>query len=270
MKINWYLQIRNLSKTDEKALELYNNLQKAQTDDEKNTAKQQAQEYIQSISNTNGKDSSDGGETPHTETKDTDDIAPEDSVVSAQDIPDNEECDNQPVSVDTVSIPETQLQENNKVDEREQEEKIKLDLSQLAFNPRLAKCGITREEELFLAGIRVRKLTHEEKILLRRSIYEKKTKRNAALQAEFRKKRQEQRLKDLNDPEKIRYHQERKYVMAVVDALTQHKNMIYMFSQIDGLTPEILKELIKKPENANAINQANPRFLENFKKSYGE
>ena len=58
--------------------------------------------------------------------------------------------------------------------------------------------------------------------------------------------------------------------MAVVDALVGHKNMIYMFSQIDGLTPEILKELIKKPENANAINQANPRFLENFKKSYVE
>lgn len=269
MALNWYLQIRNLSKTDEKALELYNNLQKAQTDDEKNTAKQQAQEYIKSISNDSGEDSSDGGETPHTETTNTDDIAPEDSVISAQDISDSEECDNQPVSVDTVSVPETPLQKDSESDEKEQE-KIKLDLSQLAFNPRLAKCGITREEELFLAGVRVRKLTHDEKILLRRSIYEKKTKRNAALQAEFRKKRQEQRLKDLNDPEKIRYHQERKYVMAVVDALTQHKNMIYMFSQIDGLTPEILKELIKKPENANAINQANPRFLENFKKSYGE
>lgn len=269
MALNWYLSLRNLSKTDEKALELYNNLQKAQTDDEKNTAKQEAQEYIKSISNDSGKDSSGSGETPHTETTTANDTSSEDSISVEEIVQVSEESDIDPVSVDTVSSAETPLQKDSESDEREQE-KIKLDLSQLAFNPRLAKCGITREEELFLAGVRVRKLTHEEKILLRRSIYEKKTKRNAALQEEFRKKRQAQRLKDLNDPEKIRYHQERKYVMAVVDALTQHKNMIYMFSQIEGLTPEILKELIKKPENANAINQANPRFLENFKKSYGE
>lgn len=266
-KINWYLQIRNLSKTDERALELYNNLQKAETDDEKNKAKQEAQEYIQSISNDGGENSGNGGESQNTETETTNDTESEDSTRVEESVAGDEECDNQPVSVDTLSVPETPLQGNSEADK--ENEKALTDLSAPAFAPRLAKCGITREEELFLHGVFVRKMDREEKILMRRSIYNKKTLRNAQIQAEFKKKRIEQKQRDANDVEKQRYHQERKYVNAIVDALNSHCNLGWIFANIEGLTPDIVREFLKKPGYVNAFRQANPKFVENFKKKYG-
>jgi hypothetical protein len=244
MALNWYLTLRNLANTDVTAAELFNLLQKAETDEEKECAKQKAKEYILQTN----------------ENKPTEEKRTESIVLEKAETVDN---DTVPMvnSVDSISRDETVIQD---------EEKIKTDLSQPAFNPRLAKCGITREEELFLKNTFVRKLTHEEKILMRRRIYEKKTKRNQMIQAEYRAKRIADREKDLHDPEKIAYHRERKLVFAIVDALTNHKNMIYIFSAIDGLTPEIMKDLLKKPEIKNAINQANNKFIENFHKKYGE
>lgn len=244
--------MRNLSKTDAYAAELYEQLQKAETDEEKQKAKEVAQEYVRSLQET-ANDS-----TPVVETKE--------EIVETEDTPVADEPETEDVVVDTVPDSEIDVPEIPQTDE----EKIKQDLSQLAFNPRLAKCGITREEELFLQGVRVRKLSHQEKIELRRSIYQKKTQRNNQLQAEFRARRLEQKQKDLNDPEKIKYHQERKYVLAIVDALQNHKNMIYIFTQIDGLTPEIVRDLLQKPSNCNAFEQANPKFIENFYKLYGK
>lgn len=113
-------------------------------------------------------------------------------------------------------------------------------------------------------------MTRDEKILMRRSIYEKKTKRNAEMQALFRAKRLEQRQKDLNDPEKQKFHEERKYVAAVVKALENRKNFVWIFSQIDGLTPDIMRELLKKPEVVNAIKQEKASFITDFYKKYGE
>ena len=251
MTLNWFLTLRNLCKTDATAAELFEQLKKAETDEEKELAKQRAQEYIAPT-----KESENNIAGPEA----TEEIAVEeseriDSVCDPMDTIDNTVSDADPVRESAPA---------------QDEEKIATDLSQPAFTPRLAKCGITREEELFLNGVFVRKMSREEKILMRRSIYQKKTRRNAQVQAEYKAKRLAQREKDLNDPEKIKFHQERKFISAVVDALINHKNMIYIFSQIDGLTPDVLKELLKNPGNRNAINQASPKFLENFKKAYGD
>lgn len=256
--LNWYLTIRNLAKTDTVAAELFDLLKKAETDEEKETAKQKAQDYINQI-NDNDRAIDD------TETKDSQEEVvvespvEEDSVVdSGKDIAtDNTVSDN--------SDTDTRL-----VEEKKETEISKTDLSGLAFTPRLAKCGITREEELFLNGILTRKMNRAEKILMRRSIYEKKTKKNAEMQALFRAKRLEQRQKDLNDPEKQKFHQERKYVAAVVKALENRKNFVWIFSQIDGLTPDIMRELLKKPEVASAIKQEKASFITDFYKKYGE
>lgn len=245
MGLNWYLQLRNLCKSDVKAAELFQQLQTAGTDDEKENAKQQAQEYIQTL------------QSKEVTTEKTEDIVlPETKDVVEQD--DREDSD---------AVNDSPVAENAEITE---EKKSVSDLNAPAFNPRLAKCGITREEELFLHGVYVRKLSHEEKILIRRSIYEKKTLRNAKIQAEYKAQRIAQREKEANDPEKIKFHQERKLVFALTNALEQHKNMIWIFANIEGLTPEILKELLQKPGIRNAVKQANPSFIDNFNKKYGE
>lgn len=250
--LNWYLQIRNLASSDAKAAELLEQLKTAESDNEKESAKQNAQEYLQSLQDNSS----------------TDTTVPETSPVVAEEVgTDNIQlCDE---TCDGGNPEDRSTSESESTQEKSIEE-IKTDLSQPAFTPRLAKFGITREEELFLKGVFVRKMSREEKILMRRSIYQKKTLGNAKIQAEFKAKRIIQKQKDLNDPEKQKFHQERKYVAAIVNALEQHKNLGWIFSQIEGLTPDIFRELIKKPGNVNAFRQANSAFLDNFKKKYGE
>ncbi|MBR4420176.1 MAG: hypothetical protein IKT32_04785 [Clostridia bacterium] len=250
--LNWYLKIRNLAKTDPVAAEIFNLLQTAGTDDEKESAKQQAQEYI--ASKESGNNIAEENTTTNEET-----VVEEDLGTNNEPVVDDS-------LVDPVSDDEPVVEERS----QEDEEKVKQDLSQLAFNPRLAKCGITREEELFLNHVYVRKLSHDEKIEMRRAIYQKKTVRNAAIQAEYKAKRMAQKIKDLNDPEKIRFHQERKLVAAINDALTNHKNLGWIFSKIEGLTPEIMREFIEKPGIRNGFNRINPDFIPNFHKKYGE
>lgn len=259
--LNWYLTLRNLSKTDTKAKELFDLLQKAETDDEKEQAKEQAKAYTESVASAGNEEKDNDRdivdtENPVLETEEEELVAEDSGVVEGQ------------VADDSGVVPTIDNTDSGLVGKEEEKESL-MDLSALAFTPRLAKCGITREEELFLKGVMVRKMTREEKILMRRSIYQKKTARNNIIQAEYRKKRLEQREKDLNDPEKQKFHQERKYVSAVVEALTNHKNMVYIFSQIDGLTPELLAELLKNPANANAIKSVRPTFIEDLKKKYG-
>lgn len=265
MALNWYLTLRNLSKTDATALELFETLKKAETDEEKESAKQKAQDYIAQINSNSGSvdnpetESSSAEEETALEETDT-----TDSGCDTVDCPDNSVSDDEHIILESSET-------DKKADETDEtdEEKIKTDLSLPAFNPRLAKCGITREEELFLNHVFVRKLSHEEKILMRRSIYQKKTLRNAKIQAEFKAKRLAQRQKDLNDPEKIKQKQEKKFISSVVDALENHRNLKWIFSQIDGLTPDVLRDLLQHPENVNAIKQVNPDFIENFNKKYG-
>lgn len=254
MALNWYLQLRNLCKTDETAAQLFEQLKKAQTDDEKENAKTNAQNYIQALQ-------SEPVEPEQTETI----VETEDSDVVCG--------SSEPDSVETVSVGNEINTEttDEKIEESRQESTEKstlLDLSQPAFNPRLSKFGITREEELFLHGVFVRKLTREDKILMRRNIYQKKTVGAAKIQEAYRQKRIEQKIKDANDPEKIRYNQERKYVNAIVDALTNNCNVGWVFRNIEGLTPDIFRELIAKPGIANSIRLANPDFIDNFHKQY--
>lgn len=253
-KINWYLQIRNMAKTDKTAADIFELLQKAQTDDEKENAKQIAQKYIQETQNSENN--------PAEPTQEVDPVA------------EDETSNDEPGAVVDMdnSIPDNEppIQENNETDTESKQEKILTDLSAPAFTPRLAKCGITREEELFLHGVFVRKMTREEKIEMRRSIYQKKTQTAQKIQAEYKKKRIEQKEKDANDPVKQQYHQERKFVSAIVNALENHCNIGWIFSHIEGLTVDIFKELIKKPGNCNAFRQANPNFLDNFKKKYND
>lgn len=253
MGLNWYLQLRNLCKSDAKAAELFQQLQTAGTDDEKENAKQQAQEYIQTLQSNETK----------SEATEENIVTENSDVLEANDKSDSD------VVIDTSNTEDKQSESENKQDKSEKEKNL-MDLSAPAWNPRLAKCGITREEELFLKGVYVRKLSHEDKILIRRSIYNKKTLRNAKIQAEYKAQRIAQREKEANDPEKIKFHQERKLVFALTNALEQHKNMIWIFSNIEGLTPEVLKELLQKPGIRNAVRQANPNFIDNFNKKYGE
>ncbi len=256
MALNWYLTIRNLAKTDATAAELLEQLKKAETDDQKELAKQNAQEYLQKNEQSESDKSSE--DTTVSET---------DSMVAEQDEQDNsklcsETCDGGDREDRTTSESESPQEESK-------DDKKIMDLSQPAFTPRLAKYGINREEELFLKGVFVRKMTRDEKILMRRAIYQKKTQATAKIQAEFKAKRIAQKQKEANDPEVQKFHQERKYVSAIVDALEQHKNLGFIFSQIEGLTLDIFRELIKKPGNVNAFNKANPNFITNFHKKYG-
>lgn len=254
MKINWYLQIRNLAKSDAKAAEILEQLKTAESEDEKESAKQNAQTYLQEV------------QTNSDSSEDTTVPSP-DPVVTEEDGTDNRKlCD----ETSDEGNPQDGITDKSESTQEESHEEIKTDLSQPAFTPRLAKFGITREEELFLKGVFVRKMSREEKILMRRSIYQKKTLGNAKIQAEFKAKRIAQKQQDRNDPEKQKFHQERKYIAAIVNALEQHKNLGWIFSQIEGLTPDIFRELIQKPGNVNTFRQANQKFIDNFKKKYGE
>ena len=200
-KLNWFLTLRNLAKTDETAAQLMTQLKTAESDDDKERAKQQAQEYLQTL-----------------QPVEADDKA-EDEVVPETDIVDSEE--DKPV---VLPVNDTPSQEDR--EEHVEEKPAVTDLSSPAFNPRLAKCGITREEELFLNGVCVRKMSREEKLLMRRAIYQKKTLRNARVQAEYKAKRIAQKEAAANNPDNQKYHQERKYVKAIVDALTNHCNWV--------------------------------------------
>lgn len=250
--LNWYLQIRNLAKSDARAAELFEQLKTAESDDDKENAKIAAQNYIQEIQTTSNT------------TAETNPVAENTDVVLTE----NQQDTSENVSVGNEE--NTQIG-TEKVEESGQEspkEQTLTDLSQPAFTPRLAKFGITREEELFLHGVFVRKMNRDEKILMRRSIYQKKTLGAAKIQAEFKKKRIEQKIKDANDPEKQRYHQERKYINSIVDALNQHCNLGWIFKNIEGLTVDMVREFIKKPGYANAFTQADPNFIDNFNKKY--
>lgn len=256
-KLNWFLTIRNLAKSDARAAQILEQLKTAETDDDKENAKLTAQEYIQTLQSQQNTDT-------------TADIDPE---------TENQTLDNQDAGQDcneTVDLGDAEDRPADDEDKTESAQEISqkdpslTDLSQPAFTPRLARYGITREEELFLHGVFVRKMNRDEKLLMRRSIYQKKSVVAAKIQAEYKQKRMEQKIKDANDPEKIKFHQERRFVSAIVDALNEHKNLGWIFSEIEGLTPDVFRNLIQKPGNVNAFNLANPNFISNFHKKFGE
>lgn len=257
MPINWYLQIRNLAKSDARAAEILQQLKTAESDDDKENAKLTAQEYLQTLQS-------------QQDTNPTADVDPEteNQTVDNQDA--EQDCDETVDLGNAEDRPSDDEDSAESTQETQKKDPSLTDLSQPAFNPRLARYGITREEELFLHGVFVRKMNREEKLLMRRSIYQKKSVVSAKIQADYKQKRVAQKIKDANDPEKIKFHQERRFVSAIVDALNGHKNLGWIFSEIEGLTPDVFRDLIKKPGNVNAFNLANPNFISNFRKKFGE
>ena len=244
------MELTKLSKTDETALDLLRQLKSASTDEEKEKAKKDGKEYIQALQE------APADTVPVEEVSATTTEADVEREAS-QDLEEDKDSD-------IVSDPEPDDVSETKVVEK------KYDMSEPAFNPRLAKMGITREEELFKLGVFVRKLTREEKIAIRRSIYQKKKKYTSAIQDSFKKKQAEARAAKLADPEYQKYIHQQQLVLRIEEALKNHCNMEWMFKNIAGLTPDVLRELIKVPANANRFKTQKEEFVKNFYKKYGE
>lgn len=253
MANNWYIALRSLAKKDPEAQKLVEQLSQAETEDDKQKAKQSAQEYIQKI------------QANETEVPEP---APE-SESTTETVPD--------LPTDTESDPEMGTVEDEIGGENIQpviaevvDGKSIYDLSAPAFNPRLAKIGINREEELFIKGIVVRKLSRDERILLRRSIAQKKDAYITTTQENLRKMQEQKRKQAANDPEIQKFHRQRKFVQKIVEALIAHNNLGWIMTNIEGLTPDVMRELLKNPANVNAFNTENPEFISNFHKKYGD
>lgn len=240
----WYQDLIKLAETDAKAAELLATLKEAKTGEEQDAAKIAAREYVWAIIPAKGAE-------------------PEKEPEPQPDEPEKEDADEPTDEPEQDAEPEREPEEPTKVD-------TIFDMSALAFNPRLAKMGINREEELFLKGVCVRRLSHDDKILMRRSIYNKKHNYMDGKQQEFKKKRAKALAKAAKDPALIKYHNQRKYVDKIIEALRAHKNFTWMFTNIKGLTPEVMKELLQNPGNVNLFRAEYPAFVDKFNKKYGE
>ena len=247
MANNWYTELTKMAKTDPEAKELLSQLKNATTDEEKEKAKENGKKYIESLQ---AEIQTSNPESTETTTGTEEEVVPE-TVVEHQD-------DNPVISVAPVHV--VQKKEIDK----------KYDMSEPAFNPRLAKMGITREEELFKLGVYVRKLTRKEKIEIRRSIYQKKKQYMANVQDRFKQEREKQIAAKLADPEYQKYVHQQKYVVRIVEALKAHCNIEWMLNNIEGLTVDVIRELLKTPANVNAFRAEKDTFVQNFYKKYGE
>lgn len=252
MATNWLMTLTSLAKTDKTALELLRQLKSAQTDEEKEKAKQNGKEYIQTYTETEtstpeadtGTTPAEPEPTPEPETTE-DELVEEDSDVDSG-----------------VAVSTSDVDTKKEVDK-------KYDMSEPAFNPRLAKMGITREEELFKLGIYVRKLTRDEKIEIRRSIYQKKKQYMAATQDRFKKQQAEARAAKEADPAYQKYKHQQMYVLKIEEALKNHCNVDWMFRNIVGLTPDVMRELLELPANVNRFRAQKENFVDNFYKKFG-
>lgn len=250
--MNWLMQLTALAKEDQTALELLRALKNATTEEEKEKAKENGKAYIEKIKTIQTNEEKEPEPTAE-ETGTTDPVA-EDTTPPAQDLEENQTDD----SADSDS----DSSEDKAIE-------AKYNMAEPAFNPRLAKMGITREEELFIKGIMVRKISKEEKLLIRRSIYQKKKKYTGNLQAKFKEKRETERAARLADPKYQEFQIQRKYILKISEALKAHNNIGWMLKNIDGLTVDVLRKLLEDPANVNEFRQYNPDFVDNFKKKYG-
>lgn len=248
--MNWLMQLTALAKEDQTALELLRALKAATTEEEKEKAKENGKAYIEKVKTiqTNAE------ETPAAEETGTTDPVAEDTTPPAQDLEENQAGDSADSDSDSG--------EDKAVES-------KYNMAEPAFNPRLAKMGITREEELFIKGIMVRKISKEEKLLIRRSIYQKKKKYTGDLQAKYKEKRETERAARLADPAYQEFQIQRKYILKISEALKAHNNIGWMLKNIDGLTVDVLRKLLEDPANVNEFRQYNENFVDNFKKKYG-
>lgn len=250
--MNWLMQLTALAKEDQAALELLRTLKTATTEEEKEKAKENGKAYIEKVKAIQTNEEKEPDATAE-KTGTTDPMA-EDTTPPAQDLEENQAGDSADSDSDSG--------EDKAID-------AKYNMAEPAFNPRLAKMGITREEELFIKGIMVRKISKEEKLLIRRSIYQKKKKYTGDLQAKFKEKREKERAARLADPKYQEFQIQRKYILKISEALKAHNNIGWMLKNIDGLTVDVLRKLLEDPANVNEFRQYNPDFVDNFKKKYG-
>lgn len=250
--MNWLMQLTALAKEDQAALELLRALKNATTEEEKEKAKENGKAYIEKVKTIQTNEEKEPKSTPE-DTGTTDPVA-EDTTPPAQNLEENQTGDSADSDSDSG--------EDKAID-------AKYNMAEPAFNPRLAKMGITREEELFIKGIMVRKISKEEKLLIRRSIYQKKKKYTGDLQAKFKEKREKERTARLADPKYQEFQIQRKYILKISEALKAHNNIGWMLKNIDGLTVDVLRKLLEDPANVNEFRQYNPEFVDNFKKKYG-
>lgn len=244
---NWLMELTKLSKTDQTALELLRQLKSASTEEEKQKAKQNGKAYIEQ-------------NTPETPVQT---INPETTTAET-----TEEMVSEDVEINQTLRPADDIPSGNVVKKKEVE--AKYDMSEPAFNPRLAKMGITREEELFQMHVYVRKLTREDKMEIRRSIYQKKKSYTRATQEKFRQQRAEKIAALQADPEYQKYQNQQKYVIRIVEALKNHYNVDWMLKNIEGLTVEVIRELLQSPANVNKFKEQKDTFVPNFYKKFGK
>lgn len=249
--MNWLMKLTQLAKTDQTALELLRQLKTATTEDEKEKAKENGKTYIEKIESVQTDEEKEPATEDSTAAKDTG-AEIESPVEESLENDSGDDCS------DTGPSGDVDIQIDPKHN-----------MAAPAFNPRLAKMGITREEELFQKGVLVRKMTREEKLEIRRTIYNKKKTYSNNLQNKFREKRQNDLAKKLADPEYQEFQKQRKFVLRIVEALKAHNNISWMLKNIDGLTVAVIQELLKNPANVNAFRAENPEFINNFKKKYG-
>ena len=250
---NWLMELTKLSKTDQTALELLRQLKSASTEEEKEKAKQNGKEYIE-------------------KTQQPEQIQPEPETLQTSDTETTETTTDE-----VVSDPVAQDQDQNSSDivapvhvVQKKQVEAKYDMSEPAFNPRLAKMGITREEELFQMHVLVRKMTREEKMEIRRSIYQKKKNYTRTTQEKFRQQRAEKLAALQADPEYQKYQNQQKYVIRIVEALKNHYNIDWMLKNIEGMTVDVVRELLEIPANVNKFKEIKDTFVANFYKKYGK
>lgn len=244
------MQLTALAKEDQTALELLRALKAATTEEEKEKAKENGKAYIEKVKTiqTNAE------EIPAAEETGTTDPVAEDTTPPAQDLEENQAGDSADSDSDSG--------EDKAIE-------AKFNMAEPAFNPRLAKMGITREEELFIKGIMVRKISKEEKLLIRRSIYQKKKKYTGDLQAKYKEKRETERAARLADPAYQEFQIRRKFVLKISEALKAHNNLGWILKNIDGLTVDVLRKLIEDPANVNEFREYDETFVDKFKRKYG-
>ena len=251
--MNWLMQLTAMASTDETALNLLRELKNATTDEEKEKAKENGKAYIEAQKpteevQTNAEEKPSADETEPTDT-DT-----ESEISSAQDLEENQtdypaDSNSDDCEVETVDA--------------------KYNMAEPAFNPRLAKMGITREEELFIKGVFVRKISKEEKLLIRRSIYQKKIKYTGDLQSKFKEKRETERAARLADPKYQEFQIKRKYILKIIEALKANNNVGWMLKNIDGLTVDVLNKLIEDQATVNEFREYDETFVDKFKRKHG-
>ena len=254
------MELTKLAKSDSQARELLRQLKNATTTEEKEKAKQNGKEYIQTYTETETSTTETNTDTGTTHPDPEPAAKEEPEVETETDLAEDSGVVGDP-AVPTDDIPEKPVQ---KVVEK------KYDMSEPAFNPRLARMGITREEELFQQHVYVRKLTREEKFEIRRSIYQKKKQHMRAVQADFAKRRQEQLAQRLADPEYQKYQHQQRFVVRIVEALKAHCNIDWMLKNIDGLTVDVVRELLQTPANVNKFREQKEEFIPNFYKRFGK